>query len=216
MRLTKTLPLAATALLALPAAAAAKDRNHDGLPDGWEKAHHLSLTVNQANRDQDHDGLRNRSEFRHGTNPRAADTDHDGLNDGAEVETGNNPRKDDTDGDGRDDGQENAGTVASFTGGVLTITLADGSTLKGTVTDATKVKCERGDAAADDQGDDQGEDTARAARDGGDDNGDNGEGDDDANANSAPCTIAAGDPVHEASVTTTSTGLAFKEVELAK
>src|SRR3954470_18643332 len=150
----------ALALLAVPAGASAKthDRNHDGLPDRWERAHHLSLHANQARRDQDHDGLRNRAEFRHGTNPRRADTDGDGLPDGAEVETGNDPRKDDTDGDGRDDGQENAGKVTDFTNGVLTITLADNSTIKGAVTPQTEVKCEGA----------QGEDRARAARDGGD------------------------------------------------
>lgn len=36
---------------------------------------------------------------------------------------------------------DNAGTVASFTGGVLTIKLADGSTVTGKVTAATELKC---------------------------------------------------------------------------
>src|SRR3954469_396086 len=135
MRFTKTLPIAVTALLALPGVAAAHDRNHDGLPDTWEKAHHLSLKVKQGHRDQDHDGLRNRNEFRAGTNPRKADSD----------------------GDGRKDGDENAGKVTAFTGGVLTITLFDGSTLKGTVTPGTKIECKGA------------EDTARAARHGDDD-----------------------------------------------
>ena len=36
--------LGALALLALPSVAAAKDRNHDRIPDRWEKRHHLSLT----------------------------------------------------------------------------------------------------------------------------------------------------------------------------
>jgi hypothetical protein len=35
----------------------------------------------------------------------------------------------------------NAGTVASFTNGVLTITLADGSTVAGRVSDATELEC---------------------------------------------------------------------------
>ena len=56
---------AAAALLALgvvPGADAKRahradaDRNHDRIPDRWERANHLSLRVNQANRDQDHDG----------------------------------------------------------------------------------------------------------------------------------------------------------------
>src|SRR3954462_11077277 len=136
MRFTKTLPIAVTALLALPGVAAAHDRNHDGLPDTWEKAHHLSLKVKQGHRDQDHDGLKNRGEFRAGTNPRRADSD-------------NHASK---------DGQENAGKVTSFENGVLTIALFDGSTLKGTVTPGEKVKCEGGE---DVHGDD---DRAQAAR----------------------------------------------------
>lgn len=36
---------------------------------------------------------------------------------------------------------ENAGTVASYTGGVLTLTLSDGSTVKGNVTDDTQIEC---------------------------------------------------------------------------
>ena len=204
MRFTKTLPIAVGALLALPGVAAAHDRNHDGLPDGWEKAHNLSLKVKQGKKDQDRDGLRNRAEFKAGTNPRDADTDNDGVK----------------------DGQENAGKVTSFDNGVLTIALFDGSTLKGTVTPQTEVKC---DGAENDQGDDhQGEDRARMARDGGegDDNqGDNQGGDnqgddhgDDGNAapNATPCTIAVGDNVNQADVQATSAGTVFEEVELAK
>src|SRR5438874_737534 len=97
MRLTRlflTLALA-FGLLALTAPAAlakSHDRNHDGLPDRWERHYHLSLHVNQARRDEDRDGLVNKAEFRADTNPRDADTDNDGT----------------------DDGEEHAGTVASF------------------------------------------------------------------------------------------------------
>jgi hypothetical protein len=42
----------AMALLAIPAAALARhghgDRNHDRIPDKWERHHHLSLHKNQA------------------------------------------------------------------------------------------------------------------------------------------------------------------------
>ncbi len=106
--------LGAVAVLAVPGAAQAKshhhpqvrDRNHDGLPDKWEKRHHLSLAVKQATRDQDKDGLNNRGEFKADSNPRDADTDNDGVNDGNEVGEGTNPADVDTNDDGVNDGQE--------------------------------------------------------------------------------------------------------------
>src|SRR3954447_8854987 len=111
-RLTKTstrltallaLALGAAAFLALAGAAAAKDGNHDRIPDRWEARHHLSLKVNQASRDQDRDQLRNRAEFLAGDDPRDRDSDDDGV----------------VDGDG------NPGTITSFdaTTSRLTITL---------------------------------------------------------------------------------------------
>src|SRR3954470_12038281 len=96
---TSTLALTFTLLAAGTAQASSSDRNHDGLPDRWERAHHLSLHVNQARRDQDRDGLNNRGEYR----------------------AGMNPHKRDSDGDGIADGKENAGSVTSFANGVLTI-----------------------------------------------------------------------------------------------
>ena len=62
--------IAGLLVIALPSVAAAKDRNHDRIPDRWEKRHHLSLHVNQAKRDQDRDGLKNRQEFKAGDDPR--------------------------------------------------------------------------------------------------------------------------------------------------
>ena len=109
-RTVRTLLLVAcafAAVLAFPTSGMARshgDRNGDRIPDRWERAHHLSLKVNQAKRDQDHDGLRNRAEFMAGDNPRDADTDDDGI----------------------EDGQEKAGHVVSFTGGILTIHLFNG------------------------------------------------------------------------------------------
>jgi hypothetical protein len=100
--------------------ALAKDRNHDRIPDRWEKRHKLSLRVNQARRDQDRDGLRNRAEFRSRTNPRKADTDGDGIEDGDEdrdrdgvdnfneQDEGTKPNDRDTDNDGLKDGREDA------------------------------------------------------------------------------------------------------------
>ena len=122
------LALAALALLAVPGLAAAKDRNHDRIPDRWEKRHKLSLEVNQAHRDQDGDHLRNRAEF-------LADDD---------------PRDDDSDDDGVMDGDEQAGTVASFdtATGRLVIDLFGDDTIAGLVTDQTEIECEDHSAAS--------------------------------------------------------------------
>jgi hypothetical protein len=117
--------LAATcaAALVFPASGIARshgDRNGDRIPDRWERAHHLSLKVNQAKRDQDHDGLRNRAEFMAGDDPRDADSDDDGTK----------------------DGKEKAGQVVSFTGGVLIVHLFNGDDVKGTVDEDTEIECE--------------------------------------------------------------------------
>jgi hypothetical protein len=114
--------LGALALLALPGAAAAKDGNHDRIPDRWERHHHLSTAVNQAARDQDHDHLRNRAEFLAGDNPRDRDSDDDGVM----------------------DGNENAGTITSFDAatGKLVIGLFNGDSVSGLVTESTRIKCE--------------------------------------------------------------------------
>jgi hypothetical protein len=119
-------------ILALPAAASARDRNHDKIPDKWEKHYNLSLKVNQAHRNQDGDKLRNRQEFRAGTSPRNADTNGDGTEDG-----------------------DGAGTIASFdsTTGTLVINQFDGSTLSGQVTDQTEIQCENDQGDTGDTGD---------------------------------------------------------------
>ena len=145
--------LGALALLALPGAAAAKDGNHDRIPDRWEKRHHLSTSVNQAGRDQDRDHLRNRAEFLAGDNPRDRDSDDDGVM----------------------DGNENAGTIASFDAatGKLVITLFGGDTVSGLLTKDTRIKCE----------DEHSPDVTTRARHGeeepGDDHGEGEEADDD-------------------------------------
>lgn len=175
---------AALAMLALPGIAAAKDGNHDRIPDRWEKRHHLSLSVNQAGRDQDGDQLRNRAEFLADDNPRDRDSDDDGVI----------------------DGDENAGTIASFdaTTGRLTITLFGGDTVSGLVTDRTRIKCEdehspdvtaRARHGEEEPGDDRGghgeepgDDNGGHGEEPGDDHGDHGEepGDDNGGDNSGP------------------------------
>jgi hypothetical protein len=205
IRILLLLATACAALLALAATGSAHgnggDGNRDRIPDRWERAHHLSLKVNQARRDQDHDGLRNRAEYLAGTNPRNADSDDDGT----------------------DDGEEGAGTVTSFTAGVLIVHLFNGDDVKGTVDDQTEIECEhRGSAptaartASDGPGgDDQGDDDGGDRHDGGDDHGDDGgddHGDDDNGCDASALT--AGAVVREAELKTTSAGLVFRQIEL--
>jgi hypothetical protein len=199
IRILMILAAACAALLAVAATGSARsggDANRDRIPDRWERAHHLSLKVNQAKRDQDHDGLRNRAEFLAGTDP----------------------RNDDTDDDSTDDGDEGAGTVTSFTGGVLTVHLFNGDDVKGTVDSRTEIECEhRGSAsttavAAHDGGDDPGDDDH-----GGDDNGEDQQGDDNGDDDANGCdasALTAGAVVREAELKTTSSGLVFREIEL--
>src|SRR5215470_13218523 len=110
---------AVAAMLVSASAASAKDRNHDQIPDKWEKKFHLSLKVDQANKDQDRDKVDNLNEFQEGTNPRDKDTDNDGI----------------------EDGEENAGTIAGFDGTTLTIDLAGGGQVSGTVDASTRIRC---------------------------------------------------------------------------
>ena len=106
------LPVLVLPFFAGAASGAQRDRDHDRLPDRWEKRYHLSTKKKSGKGDADRDGLRNRREYRLRTNPRKKDTDGDGLRDRAEVRRyKTNPRKQDTDGDGRSDGLEvRAGT----------------------------------------------------------------------------------------------------------
>lgn len=225
------LALGALALLAMPGLAAARDRNHDHIPDRWEKKHHLSLKVNQARKDQDGDHLRNRAEFL----------------------AGDNPRKADTNGDGVPDGEENAGTIASFNEetGKLTINLFGEESISGFVTEETEIKCEGAGASASsdgmagegegEPGDDNGGEEQQAEEDNGgeeeagDDNGGQGEeepgddngqeeqsGDDNGGGNPGPgngnCTTAdltPGAVVQEAELKLENGKAVFEKVELS-
>jgi hypothetical protein len=178
------LALGALALLAMPALAAAKDGNHDRIPDRWEKRHKLSLNVNQARRDQDGDHLRNRAEFLAGDNPRDRDSDDDGTV----------------------DGQEQAGTIASFdaTTGRLVIDLFGTDTVAGLVSDETEIKCEDNGSGATMSSEGSGSGEAEPGDDNGsegeigDDHGDDGEevGDDNGGDNSGPGSDNSG-PGHD-------------------
>jgi hypothetical protein len=180
------LVLGAVALLAMPGLATAKDRNHDRIPDRWEKRHKLSLTVNQARHDQDGDHLRNRGEFLAGDNPRDRDSDDDGVT----------------------DGNEQAGTIASFDAetGRLVIDLFGTDTIAGFVTDETEIKCEDDSPSASVSSEGSGGGEAEAGDDNGgegelepgDDHGEHGEeaGDDQGEDNSGPGSDNSG-PGHD-------------------
>jgi hypothetical protein len=195
----------AVLMLAVPASAAAKhgDRNHDGIPDRWEKVHNLSLRVNQAGRDQDHDGLKNRAEFRAHMDPRDADSDNNGI----------------------PDGQEHAGTVVSFDGTTLTVDVFGSSPLVGKVTSDTEIECDPGDDNGNggqtqatrlrDDGGDQGDGQSGDGQDQGDQGGDNQGDDNEGDNSSCPAgALTTGAVVQEARLSLTSDGLVFEKIEL--
>jgi hypothetical protein len=182
------------ALLALPSGAAARDRNHDRIPDRWEKAHHLSLNVNQGRHDQDRDHLNNMGEFKVGDNPRDADTDNDGVK----------------------DGDENAGRIDSFDAstGRLVINLFGGDTLSGLVTDRTEIKCEN-----ENENENENDDNDRMARHGdnsgpGSDNSGPGHEGDDNEGNCTTADLTQNRVVEEAELHTEGGAAVFEEVEL--
>jgi len=134
-----------------------------------------------------------------------------------------------------------AGTVTSFDNGVLTITLGDGSVVRGAVTNDTVINCialgataashDQGDQGdqqgADDQGDQQGGDQGdqqggdQGDQQGGDqqggDQGDQQGGDDHGDHGQATCDttdLVAGTVVHEAILRVGSGGAQFKMVLL--
>lgn len=164
------------------------DRDRDGLPDRYERSHHLSVKSNSALGDPDSDGLSNRLERKLRLDPQKADTDGDGVLDGAE----------DNDGDGIANADEGVGHIASFSGGVLTIKLPDGTTVTGKVTDRTRVQCK-----------------------GTEDDGDEGESDDDGHAhgqghsvNCGPAALVSNAKVRKADLRLGTDGAVFKKVEI--
>jgi hypothetical protein len=218
-------------VVAFGGTAVAKDRNHDQIPDKWEKKFNLSLKVDQANKDQDRDHVDNLNEFQEGTNPRDKDTDndgrkdgredadHDGLNNMGEDETANLPNDQDTDNDGIRDGDENAGTIASFDGTTLVINVAGGGQVSGTVDASTRIRCRTEDEEENEIEHEAGDDNspvATASHDGGDDHSGPGSGGGDSSGGpGVACTTAdltPGTPVHEAELE----GTTFEKVDLIK
>jgi hypothetical protein len=140
------LALLLTTVFAAQASAAPKDRNHNAIPDAWEKAHGISVKKDRGNHDADGDGSRNRCEFQAKTDPNIADSDGDTIADGDE----------DTDGDGATDRAESSlrsscgkanthlqlrrGTVNSLTDGSLVITVKGGGTVTAPL--SAKLRCE--------------------------------------------------------------------------
>jgi hypothetical protein len=229
---------AVAAMLIIPSAASAKDRNHDQIPDKWEKKFNLSLKVDQANKDQDRDKVDNLNEFQEGTNPRdrdsdddgvadgKEDSDHDGLNNKNEDMTANLPDDKDTDNDGTKDDDENAGVIHSFDGTTLVIDLAGGGQVSGQVNQSTEIECEN-ENEIENEMDDLNDDSAKASHD--DNSGPGSENSGPGSVNSGPgddeglddedandvCTTADLMPntvVHEAEL---ENGV-FREVELVK
>ena len=175
--------------------ASAKDRNHDRIPDRWEKRHHLSLHHNQAKRDQDADGLKNRAEWRAKTDPRDDDSDNDGI----------------------EDGDENAGTILSFEDGVLKITVfGQSDPLVGLVDDSTEIECEHSSTATTSSDGEPGDDHESGDEQGEDDD-DQGEDEDDDRFDEQPCgtdQLTAGMKVKEAELRLVDGKAVFQELEL--
>jgi len=128
-------------------------------------------------------------------------------------------------------GPGDAGTVQSFDSGVLTITLADGSVVRGNVTSDTEINCmgpsaqasRDGGSGDSSSGDGQGDQNTQAGDQQGGDQGDQedqnqgGEDQGDQQGQAPTCdttSLTPGTPVHEAILKIGSTGATFKLVVL--
>lgn len=106
-----------------------------------------------------------------------------------------------------------AGTIASFTGGVLTITLNDRSTVSGQVTADARIECEAaepGEMQRDDNGGDGGDRGGQGDQgDRGDDRGDQGD-----EQQCSTDALKSGTAVQEAELKISSAGAVWDEMEL--
>jgi len=120
---------------------------------------------------------------------------------------------------------ETAGTVTSFTGGVLTITLKDGSTVSGKVTEQTELECQSATSPTGTDGDDEGSGDDSSSPESGEhsspvahESSDGGGGDDgDDGGASSSCTTAAlvpGAVVGAAELKISAAGAVWDKVEL--
>ncbi|MGK2956078.1 MAG: hypothetical protein ACSLFI_10470 [Solirubrobacterales bacterium] len=211
--------------VSLPSAASAKDRNHDRIPDKWEKSHKLSLKKDQRKLDQDRDGLRNRGEYKSGTSPRDKDSDDDGIT----------------------DKKEKAGIISAYDAEAqtLTVSLYAGGEISGSVNANTEVECEDESATEDDSAtvessdrhgdrpggsDDDESDDDQSEDESGDDDGTEDHGSDDeaehegqghgdrgdCNGNCSLEDLASGVEITEANVKYTADGPVFTELEIVK
>jgi hypothetical protein len=121
---------------------------------------------------------------------------------------------------------DNAGTVQSFSGGVLTIMLGDGSTVSGSVTNDTELECmapeqsqaihEDGDGGSGDQsGSDENQAQGSDDQSAGEDQGDAAEqNENEAQNNCSTADLTQGTVVREAELRISSAGTVWKQVEL--
>lgn len=125
---------------------------------------------------------------------------------------------------------QQAGTVTSFTNDILTITLNDGSTVSGAVTNDTELECmapeqqNQGDNDGDDNGgamtnarNDQGGGSSSGSGDdngGGSGSGDDNGGSGDGNQMCSTASLTPGTPVAAARLEISSTGSSWDKVEL--
>jgi hypothetical protein len=116
---------------------------------------------------------------------------------------------------------DTAGTIDSFTGGVLTIKLNDGSTVSGKVTNDTEIECEAADneTTMHDDGDGGGDHSGSGDQSGGDNNSgdDNGAGENEnenENAQNCSSSLTSGTMVRGAELKISSAGAVWEKVDL--